>query len=353
MSYVLSLVEKELGHRHKPAGGDNVMFRCPFHKGGQERKPSFSLNTRTGQWVCYTCWYGGGLKKLLYEIGHDRPTVDALIDPVRDQLELRQMIKGRGGLRGGDPLYGPYVLPEELLGVYDFTPVSLVDAGFDEDLLNELDVGYDRARKRVVWPLRDVYGNLIGLSGRLHDSDPDFGRFGKYKIYNKELLELYPDYEKPGHAFLWNMDRIFQLLVTAKTTPTLHVTEGYKAAAWLIQHGFPLTVALMTTNASAEQIRILEMVAADIVLCLDGDTWGIVGSARVGRRLIDSGLSVKSIRYPRYADQLDDVIPVDVPEVVADAVHFTTWKRSLPLHAKEELRKIRKRKERRRWQDDD
>jgi DNA primase len=348
--YVLSLITKELGYARQ-TGDDNITAKCPFHKEGQERRPSFSVNLRTGMWHCFTCHLGGGLKRFFLELGYARETVDTLLDPIADQLAAAILV-GQTRKREGDAFKGAYTLPEHMLGVFDFTPKELVQAGFQRELIEDLDIGYDRQRQRITYPLRDLYGNLVGISGRLRDDDPDRGRFGKYKIYKAEMRDMgFQDYIRPSRNFLWNMDRLFHEMQRSPRGTQLVIMEGFKACMWAMQSGVYNVVGLTTSTMSAEQQEIVEYLAPEVVLFLDNDEAGIDGTWKVGRRLaMESGIATRVVDFPEYAHQPDDLIPEDLAEMVEFALPYREWKRALPLAIKNRLQAQERKK--RTWLDD-
>lgn len=341
--YILSIIEKELG-AYRWAGNRNVVCKCPFHKGGKERKPSFSINVDTGAWTCYSGCGGGGLRYLLLELGHPRAVVDRMLAPIQHLLGKPKR-RTRGRRSAGDPFMGKYFLPEELLRLYDYEPKDLVRAGFDPDLLEDVGAGVDKKRNRVVWPLRDTYGNLIGLSGRLTDEDAERYDVGKYKVYSQEIQALYEDYEKPGHNFLWNLDRLYQELTTSEEREVLIVTEGFKACLWCVQHGWRKTVALMTTSLSDEQRSLIEQVCATVVLFLDNDEPGILGTLKAGAKLRESGLEVWVAEYPEDIHQPDDMSPEQLDRALTTTIPFNQWRRKAPPHLRQKAAKTKKRRQ--------
>jgi DNA primase len=338
--YILSLVEKELGP-YRWTGETHIVCKCPIHKGGQEHKPSFTVNVDTGQWYCFTGCGGGSLYSLLRELGHSRRVIDRILAPIKHLLGRKQKV--RHGNRHKDPFRGDYLLPEELLGLYDHEPLDLVDEGFDPELLELLDIGYDRPRRRITYPLRDLYGNLIGLVGRMEDDDTDRS-VGKYKWYTSELKELYEDYIRPRHNFLWNMDRIFEGMQNSDKEEVLIVCEGFKACMWCIQHGYPKSVALMSASISAVQAELIEKLSPVVVLFLDGDDAGQVGTLRIGEQLRSRGLDVLVVVYPEGADEPDALDAKALDDVLRNLESFNTWKRNLPQHIKDRARTRRRKK---------
>jgi len=74
--YIIDLVRRYVDDRIRKSGASNVACRCPFHKGGQEARPSFSVNVELGVFNCYTCHESGTIPTLLTMLGLPPETVD-------------------------------------------------------------------------------------------------------------------------------------------------------------------------------------------------------------------------------------------------------------------------------------
>ena len=162
---ILDAVRPYLKGKVKKSGTDNIITLCPFH---DDRSPSFWLNIENGLWICFSCGMRGGLSSFLKNVGLSGASLDEALGPLQEQLEdHRQRASSRRKIKfHSDPYAGDPILPESLLGVYDYKPRMLVKAGFDPKLLRSHSIGYDHKLKRVTFPLRDLYGNLVGVSGR-------------------------------------------------------------------------------------------------------------------------------------------------------------------------------------------
>ena len=59
-------------HKFRLSGNDNIMTTCPFHKGGQERKPSFGISKIDGSCHCFACGWAGSLTQMISQVfGYD------------------------------------------------------------------------------------------------------------------------------------------------------------------------------------------------------------------------------------------------------------------------------------------
>ena len=73
---------------------DFIAAACPFHKGGNERKPSFWISRETGAWGCFTCSEGGSdLKVLLKNLGVNSRKIEAQIDEARKEAKESEVVR--------------------------------------------------------------------------------------------------------------------------------------------------------------------------------------------------------------------------------------------------------------------
>lgn len=335
---IVALVSRYLPGPFK-SSGPNVVCPCPFHKGGQESHPSFGINTETGDFNCFACHESGSLKRLLKLLGAPRDRIDTELSSITPELErvhaLKQL-KSRNFNYGKDPFKAEVILPEALIGVYDWMPVSLAQRGFDPSLMQDMEIGFDKNNSRITYPLRDVYGNLAGISGGATRKD----QFPKYKVYQggrqvgsmwqpgdfgKWFDEQYPGFHCENHRFLWNYDRVFPKVSMSGARDTVYVVEGFKACLWMIQSGFRNTVAAMGSYLSEYQQRLIHRLGGDVVLCFDNDEAGRRASQKVGSLLWRPLYGrVKVLRYPTQDNntQPDDYPSETLIQMVNSAVPF-------------------------------
>ena len=307
---------------------DYISAACPFHKGGEETHPSFWINRHVGNWGCFSCsMHGGNLKKLLKEMGIASRRINTQIDAAAKEAELvqsRERVRAQKKARA--TFQGTHSLPESLLGVYDWLPEVMIDMGFTEEILLEHDIGYDRERDRITFPIRDIFGKLIGVSGR-----STIGDLPKYKVYTgkhivdgKEVLgelgQWYPDYSSEGiRDHLWCGQFVYPEL-TKNPRGQLIIVEGYKAALWLKLHDWKTTVALMGSKMSRGQERLIRRMGVETFVLLDNNDPGQEGADQICQRLGVSTFPVYRCSYPRYCDenaQPDDLDEGELEEVLS------------------------------------
>lgn len=325
-SEVRALAERYL-EKVKPSGPDNIMAICPFHvkaDGTKEKTPSFAMSLSKGLFFCHSCQMKGSLTTFLREFGMSPAEVERkyglLIEQARNNTPPKP--------NPLDPkLFNLSPLPESLLGVFNYCPTSLIQAGFTEKTLLHFDVGFDMQHTRITYPLRNLEGHLVGISGRtvgLH--------YLRYKIYTEEYAQWgIPNRPEPDkRALLYNVHDIYPACYFSPNGSEVVVVEGFKACMWVWQAGIKNVVALLGTYLSQEQQWILEHMGATVYLFLDNNPPGRKGVFHAGEKLTRS-LRVKVMDYPERlrADedaQPDSLTPEEVLESKAHASEYLFWR---------------------------
>jgi len=141
---------------------------------------------------------------------------------------------------------------------------------------------YDRFRGRIMFPIRDKRGRVIGFGGRvLGDAKPKYLNSPETRIYHKGQ-ELYGLYE-------------------AKQVKRLVVVEGYMDVVALAQHGVGYAVASLGTATTFEQLQTLFRTVPEVICCYDGDRAGREAAWRAmdnALPLIRDGFSLRFVFLP-------------------------------------------------------
>lgn len=313
---------------------DFISAVCPFHKGGKERHPSFWIQKSNGRWGCFACTASGqNLKQLLQKLGVRNRSLEAEIEEaVKEDKERRVFEKAARAKKARAEFKGTHILPESLLGVFDFLPLDLKNAGFSEKLLREHDIGFDRRYSRITFPVRDLFGNLVGISGRA--TMP--GDAPKYLFYSgrrlvdgqeeyRELGEWYPDYSNASvRDHLWRGNFVYKDLLEGSWDQMILV-EGFKAALWLVQQGWYHTVAIMGTHMSKAQERIIRRFGAQVFVLADNNEPGREASLAWCQALSSSSFPVYHVRYPEQCDadvQPDNLSHEELEEMFRGSKRF-------------------------------
>jgi len=344
---VVQVVERYIG-KWRRAGNQNIVVGCPFHEQAPGHHTfTLSISTTHGSWLCFSCGAGGGFPLLLKELGVEKHLRDLILEPVWD--EMRRGFRPREVHLNTDIFRAEHLLPEAVLGVYEYCPTSLVASGFDEGLLQSYDVGFDYSHQRMTWPVRDVYGGLAGIFGRNLT-----GGFPKYKAYtikdfDFEVQARYPHYEFKKSNHLWNLDRVHSRLYHSREPAIVVLCEGFKAALWCIQHGWPFTVAQMGTWTSYIQAEFLRRIGGTVILFLDNNPAGFKGALSAYEMLRRSN-TVYFAQYPCDEDLQPDSLAADELEQAIEApLTRNHWIHESPLRLaawrEHELQKARRTRE--------
>jgi len=337
---IFDLVAPYLDGNIKSSGPHNIMARCPFH---EDSSPSFAINTENGLWICHGCGLKGGLANFLRFAGVSRSLIDSMIDPLREDLELhkeRVQREERYRFKVGNPFQSEVILPEAILGTFDYKPRALVAKDFDPKLLRQMEIGYDRTNDRIMYPIRDLYGNLVGVSGRTV-----IGAEPRYKVYRggrrvdghfrtgdfgEFFDDQFPGYEIKSRNFLWNAHAVYPVALHSQIAESLDliIVEGFKACLWVIQHGWPNTVALMGSSMTKSQADVVKRLTDTVTLFLDNDKAGRMATYRIGRWLSRSlDVTVCQPWHP-FFKQPDYLSGSGLRKVFGSKTRFERWART-------------------------
>ena len=299
--------------------GRNYWGLCPFHS---EKTPSFSVSADKRIFKCFGCGKGGGAINFVMELDNlsFREAVEVLAKRVgmevpdsgpsagmRERREKLLELNKQAARTFHKWLYAPegaeglaYLQKRGLsrstltnfgLGFapnsWDALIQALADQGYDKRDL--LDAGlavnnkdgriYDRFRNRVMFPIIDVRGNVIGFGGRvMDDSTPKYLNSPDTPVYNKSR-------------------NVFALNI-AKTSKAGRVilTEGYMDTISLHQAGFDCAVASLGTSLTSEHAQLLARYFQEAIISYDGDGAGVAAAQRAIPLLEKAGLKVKVLR---------------------------------------------------------
>lgn len=307
--------------------GSSYVARCPFHT---EKTPSFAVTRNKQLYHCFGCGAGGNAISFLMDYSHLNfvEAVEDLADfvgvPVPREsanraiksdnvTEIFQVLEQVAGfymqqLRENESakVAIDYLKSRGLSGevarefqvgfapdgwdtlLKRFKAQQLVDAGLA--IPKENGSVYDRFRGRVVFPIRDRRGRVLGFGGRvLDESLPKYLNSPETAVFHKGR-EVYGLYE---------------LLSRNSKPERIVVVEGYMDVIALAQFGLAYAVATLGTATSKEHLELLFRFSSEIVFCFDGDkagreaTWRAVLSAFPSLR---DGRQVKIMQLPLGSD---------------------------------------------------
>lgn len=311
-----------------------VMIQCPFHGGGQEKNPSCSVSLEKPVFFCHACQSSGHVAQILKTYGLGSEGVTTILKATGLDKPVKAL-SGRGKVAarltsGMNVFRGPFVLNEDLLDEYRHAPKMLLRAGFLKSTLRHFEVGYDHTNLRITFPIRNVYGELVGISGRAIMD----GQEPRYKIYDSEMklrdgFHIPPDYtmEEVKDAVLWHghVVRPFFFSKEEQDEPFI-ITEGFKACMWVWQAGYQSAVALVGAYLSDLHAELIASAIQYVILFLDNNDAGYRGTVRAGRILSTYGIDVRVARYPDERKQPDDLSPEEVVLAISNPEPYILWR---------------------------
>lgn len=299
-------------------GGANFMGLCPFHN---EKSPSFTVSPTKQFYHCFGCGahgtaigflieYSGmgfvdAVKDLAQNVGLAVPESDDKLPPAqraevqartmalsdamtqacdfyRHQLRTAERAKsyliGRGLTGEVAARYGMGYAPEgwdSLRSVFpDYEVTALVESGLVIDRTDEEGGNrkrYDRFRDRIMFPIRNIKGQVIGFGGRVLDT-------GEPKYLNSPETPLF---QKGSELY-----GLFEARQAIRDAGYVLVTEGYMDVVALAQLGFPQAVATLGTACTPIHVQKLLRQTDQVIFSFDGDGAG----RRAARRALDACL---------------------------------------------------------------
>jgi DNA primase len=220
---------------------------------------------------------------------------------------------------GPNPYRTQFILDEDILDEWRLAPKDLLEAGFRKQTLRHFEVGFDYQNLRITYPIRNIFGELVGVSGRtVADQEP------RYKLYRQELTEaagVPDDYELDKRGLLWHGHVIWPVLY--KIPEPVIITEGFKAAMWVWQAGIHNVVALIGSYLTDLHANLFSVVQSPVFLFLDNNEAGKIGTWKAIQQLNANELYVAN--YPDLREQPDDLEPKEVQEALRSAQSYATW----------------------------
>jgi DNA primase len=198
---------------------------------------------------------------------------------------------------------------------------------------------------RITFPLRELDGTLVGISGR------DFTETAKlrYKIYDDEYEKWgLPRHDTHKSQLLWNGHIVYPQLYH-ETMPIILV-EGFKACMKVVQAGAFNTVATLGNRPSYKQRNLCERMGSEIWLFYDNNAAGLKGSVISG---MEFGLPVRIVPYPDEREQPSDLTSEEIQLALMKAQDFTRWLLDSPKAWEVFLERKQRLQEKRRQYEDD
>ncbi len=173
----------------------------------------------------------------------------------------------------------------------DYDEENIKDTGlfyFDEKKKKYI----SRFRNRIIFPINDISGNIIGFGGRIIDDNKNLAKY----INSPET----PFFKKGSN--LYNLDKARKL---SNKIEDVYLVEGYMDVIGLSKNGIENTVANLGTALTSKQIQILNQFYNHIIICFDGDQSGYKAALRAAENIIDELKPDKKISFLLLENNLD------------------------------------------------
>lgn len=285
---VIELLDSQGVEVHTQSGTEVAIY-CPFHD--NVHSPACYINTKTGLWQCFnpSCGKKGNFRQLYKHMTGKTYGREWILDPVNLQreLDLALVIKD-----GTEELSTDSIQVNYESGEVDNLQ-TLVDRGYDLDILEYFEIGYSKVKDRVVIPVRDPQYKLVGLIGRaIHDwQEPRY-------LYNKGFKRA---------------DVLFNIQ-NAKQYDSVIICEGSLDAIKVAQSGFKNVVATLGAKVSPNQVRMIKKYFDAITVFSDNDDAG----AEMRRAIIEEcrGKEIYTVAIPDGLKDPGDMTDIQIKQAI-------------------------------------
>jgi len=310
--------------------GTSLIGNCPFHN---EKTPSFHVSVAKGIYKCFGCGAGGDSLKFVMEL--EKYSYPEAIRYLANKyhIEIEEQERSPAQLAAQDKRESLYVLSqwagkffkenmwntdmgqsiglsyfrergyrEEVIKKFElgYSPdqwTALVEAaknaGFHESFLKEIGLAiqrddgslYDRFRGRVMFPIQNLTGRIIGFGGRTlktEKSVPKYVNSPESEIYHKSDV-------------LYGLNFAKKAILDADNC---YLVEGYADVLSVHQAGVENVVSSSGTSLTSGQIKLISRFTKNVTILYDGDQAGIKASLRGTDMLLEEGLNVKILLFP-------------------------------------------------------
>ncbi len=178
---------------------------------------------------------------------------------------------------------------------------EILKKNFDEETIKDTGLFYfdekkkkfvSRFRNRIIFPINNISGNVIGFGGRIVDDNKNVAKY----INSPET----PFFKKGSN--LYNLDKARKL---SNRLEDVYLVEGYMDVIGLSKNGIQNTVANLGTALTSKQIQILNQFYNHIIICFDGDQSGYKAALRAAENIIDELKPDKKISFLILENNLD------------------------------------------------
>ena len=271
--------------------GENLQSNCPFHKNGQERKPSFGVNGEIDKCHCFSCSWSGTIEEMISELyGYQDEgkfgkrwlikrfnTVEIETRPnIMEGFYVRNNSNDfNNHCRGDNVFSADEMITEEELDKYRYIHPYLYERGLNDEIIERFDIGYDKARNEITFPVADLHGTVRFIASRSV----------KNKFFRLPKGEDKPIYQ--GYRF-----------VTGKYR-TAYITESFLNCLTCWKYDKPSMAMIGTGNKKQYEI-LNKLPVREYILAFDPDEAGRKATERFRKNV--HGKIIKELLYPDNRD---------------------------------------------------
>lgn len=315
---------------HLKKRGSSLIGNCPFHG---EKTPSFHVSVNKGIYKCFGCGVAGDSVRFVMD--HEKYTYPEALKYLANKynIEIEETVESKEQIELNSARESLYIVSqfaanyfeEQLWNSDDGKAIGLSyfkERGFREDIVKKFNLGYspdvwdaltleavknqhaeeylektglsirndkgklyDRFRGRVMFPIHNFTGRVIGFGGRTLKTDknvPKYVNSPESDIYHKSNV-LYGLY----HAKKAIRDQ-----------DNCYLVEGYADVLAVHQAYIENVVASSGTSLTIEQIKLISRFTQNVTILYDGDAAGVKASLRGLDMILEEGLNVKVVSFP-------------------------------------------------------
>ena len=315
---------------HLKKRGTSLIGNCPFHG---EKTPSFHVSVSKGIYKCFGCGKGGDSVRFVME--HEKYSYPEALKFLAQKynIEVEETVETVQDAEAQNARESLYIVSQfaanyfedQLWNSAEGKSIGLSyfkERGFREDILKKFNLGYspdvwdalildavkhkhaeeylektglairndkgklyDRFRGRVMFPIHNFTGRVIGFGGRTLKTDknvPKYVNSPESDIYHKSNV-LYG---------------LFHAKKAIRDQDNCYLVEGYADVLSVHQAHIENVVASSGTSLTIEQIRLIGRFTQNVTILYDGDAAGIKASLRGLDMILEEGLNVKVVSFP-------------------------------------------------------
>ncbi|WP_324288570.1 DNA primase [Pedobacter sp. SL55] len=315
---------------HLKKRGSSLIGNCPFHG---EKTPSFHVSVNKGIYKCFGCGVAGDSVRFVME--HEKYSYPEALKFLANKynIEVEETVESKENIELNSARESLYIVSQfaanffedQLWNSADGKAIGLSyfkERGFREDIIKKFNLGYspdvwdaltleaeknghaveylektglsirndkgklyDRFRGRVMFPIHNFTGRVIGFGGRTLKTDkniPKYVNSPESDIYHKSNV-LYG---------------LFHAKKAIRDQDNCYLVEGYVDVLAVHQAYIENVVASSGTSLTIEQIKLIARFTQNVTILYDGDAAGIKASLRGLDMILEEGLNVKVVSFP-------------------------------------------------------